>query len=814
MTIRRMIAAVAIAATVGLLAACDSSEQRAEKYYQSGLEYLEKGDVDRALVEFRNVFKLNGRHREARLAYARAEMKRGNLREAYGQYLRLVEQYPDDLEGRRALAEIAVRSANWGEAKKNIDAVFAMAPNDPQTMVNKTVMDYGKGTEDNDADAMVRAAAQARKLRVDFPDNMMLRRIVIDDLLRQHELDEALTELDQAIALDPEDTPLYATRLSVYAAQNDLDKVEAGLVEMVARFPDAPEMADALVRWYLARGSMDKAEDLLRNRIAEKPEDAQRLLLLIRFLAEQRGPKAATEELSRVIDAGKGSPVLRSARAGFLFDMGKRDEAIAEMQDILRQEVPAEDRVKIKVGLARMQAVNGNLVAARALVEEVLAEKSDDVEALKLKAGWLILDDNVGEAITLLRSALEVSPRDASVMTLMAQAYERDGNRDLMREMLASAVDASGRAPEESVRYAAFLAADKKLLPAESVLLEALRLSPGSLMLLVPLGQVYIGMEDWNRAGDVARQLGQMSDPAAHSSAEALTAAILSGQKKTAEALDYLEDLASAKDAGLSAKVAVVRAHLENNQIEAAEAYLQELLTHSPKEPTLRFLEASIKAQKGDIEGAAAGYRALLAEDGKRLPVWMALYRLEAANGDRAKAQSTLDEALAVYPAEGELLWAKAGLLEQDGKIEDAIRIYEDLYRQNSANAIVANNLASLLSSHRHDPESLAKAEVIARRLRGSNIAPYQDTYGWIAYLRGNHAEAVKELEPAAQALPDDPTVQYHLAKTYEAMGRKSDALGVYKRVLSLIADENQQEFAIEARKAVENLTAAGVKAP
>jgi tetratricopeptide (TPR) repeat protein len=104
MTIRRMIAAVAIAATVGLLAACDSSEQRAEKYYQSGLEYLEKGDVDRALVEFRNVFKLNGRHREARLAYARAEMKRGNLREAYGQYLRLVEQYPDDLEGRNRRA--------------------------------------------------------------------------------------------------------------------------------------------------------------------------------------------------------------------------------------------------------------------------------------------------------------------------------------------------------------------------------------------------------------------------------------------------------------------------------------------------------------------------------------------------------------------------------------------------------------------------------------------------------------------------------------------------------------------------------------
>ncbi len=814
MTLRKTFAALMIAASVGFLSACDSSEQRAEKYYKSGMEYLEKGDVDRALVEFRNVFKLNGRHKEARLAYARVEMNRGNLREAYGQYLRLVEQYPEDLEGRRALASIAVKSGNWAEAKKNIDAVFALAPKDPETMVHKTVMDYGQGTENNDADTMVRAAGEARKLRKDFPDNIMLRRIIIDDLLRQHDLPSAQKELDEAIALTPDDATLYATRLSVYAALNDMEKVEAGLIEMVNRFPDAPEMTDALVRWYLARGEKDKAEAHLRDRIAAKPEDSQRLLLLIRFLAQERGPEAATAEIEKVVAAGNTSVVLRSARAGFLFEMGKRDEAIAEMQAIVKEKPKADDLAKIKVGLARMQSAVGNQVAARQLVEEVLAEKSDDVEALKLKAGWLILDDNVGEAITLLRTALGVSPRDASVMTLMAQAYERDGNRDLMREMLGSAVEASGRAPEESVRYAQILMADDKLLPAESVLLDALRLAPNNVMLLAPLGQVYVAMKDWNRAGDVARQLAQVSDPAAKAGAEGLNAAILAGQQKTAEALNYLQDLANAEDAGLASKIAVVRAHLANNQVDKAQSYLAELLAQNPEEPTLKFLNASILALKGDTAGAETGYRALLKEDSKRLPVWMALYRLQAADGDRSKAEAVLEEALAVYPGEGELLWAKAGLLEQAGKFDDAIRIYEDLYKQNSANPIVANNLASLLSSHRSDPESLAKAEVIARRLRGSNIGPYQDTYGWIAYLRGNHAEALRELEPAAKALPDEPSVQYHLGKTYEAMGRNADALASYQRVLSLTPENNTQEFAVESRKAVEKLTAAGVKAP
>ncbi len=814
MTLRRTIAAVAVAASVGFLSACDSSEQRAEKYYQSGLEYLEKGDVDRALVEFRNVFKLNGRHKEARLAYARAEVQRGNLREAYGQYLRLVEQYPDDLEGRRALASIAVQSGNWAEARKNLDAVFAIAPNDPEAMLDKVVMDYGQATEANDADAMVRAAAEARKLRQQHPDRIMLRRIVIDDMLRQHDLAAALKELDETIAMTPDDTTLYATRLSVYAAQNDMEKVEAGLIEMVNRFPDAPEMADALVRWYLARDQKDKAEAHLRERIAARPDDMDRTLILIRFLAEQRGLEAATAELDRIIAAGNASSVLRSARAGFLFDMGKRDEAIAEMQAIVKQGGPAEDMAKIKVGLARMQSVAGNQVAARALVEEVLAENSNDVEALKLKAGWLILDDNVGEAITLLRTALGVSPRDASVMTLMAQAYERDGNRDLMREMLASAVEASGRAPAESVRYAQWLMADEKLLPAESVLLDSLRLSPGTVMLLVPLGQVYVAMNDWNRAGDVARQLAQIADPTAKSAAEALNTAILAGQQRTAEALNYLQDLASAKDAGLPSKIAVVRAHLANNEVDKAQAYLAELLKQNPEEPTLKFLDASILALKGDTAGAEAGYRALLAQDNKRLPVWMALYRMMAAGGHREKAAAVLEEALAVFPEEGELLWAKAGRLEQDGKIEEAIAIYEGLYKQNSANPIVANNLASLLSNYRTDPESLAKAEVIARRLRGSNVGPYQDTYGWIAFLRGNHAEAVPELERAAQNLPDEPTVHYHLAKTYQAVGRKPEALKAYQRVLALITEDNSQPFAVDTRKTVESLAAQGVKLP
>ena len=53
-------------ALVTVLAACDSAEEQAEEYFQSGIALMEEGDFDRAIVEFRNVFEFDGSHQEAR----------------------------------------------------------------------------------------------------------------------------------------------------------------------------------------------------------------------------------------------------------------------------------------------------------------------------------------------------------------------------------------------------------------------------------------------------------------------------------------------------------------------------------------------------------------------------------------------------------------------------------------------------------------------------------------------------------------------------------------------------------------------------
>ena len=60
----------------------------------------------------------------------------------------------------------------------------------------------------------------------------------------------------------------------------------------------------------------------------------------------------------------------------------------------------------------------------------------------------------------------------------------------------------------------------------------------------------------------------------------------------------------------------------------------------------------------------------------------------------------------------------QASRLELDGDLEGAIALYERLYAMLPNEEVVANNLASLLSTAREDEASLARASVIARRLR------------------------------------------------------------------------------------------------
>ena len=774
------------------------------------MELLEQGDTDRAIVEFRNVFKLNGLHREARIEFANLQRERGNIRGAMGEFLRLVEQYPNDLSGRKALAEMSFETGNWEDLATHVTVALEIDSADTILQALKIASDYQQAVSADDPVLLSQLVDEAGALRQAVPESLALRQVIVDDLVRKSDFRGALAEVDAAIALEPDNRGFYQLRLSLLGTLGDVDALEAQLIELVALFPEDPAAKTTLVRWYMSQQDLDSAEAFLRASVVADTDEPVNRLTLIRFLAELRGPEVAIAEIDQIIADGDSSPVIGALRAGLMFETGDRETAIADMQGILAPLEASQDQRNIKLGLAQMLIATNNAVGARALVEEVLADDATNVEALKLKANWLIDNDKVGEAIVALRTALDQSPKDADIMSIMARAYERDGNQELVGEMLSLAVGASNQAPEESIRYARYLSGREKFLTAEEILIDALRIAPNNVAILTELGNVYISLEDWSRAEQVAATLGRLEVDGAKSAGNSLTAILLQRQEKPDEAIRFLEELIAQGQAGLGAHLSIIRSYLQAEDTAAAKRYIDSLLLGEPENRGLKFVAAAVEAAVGNVAEAETIYRELLAEDPNRQQVWVALFRLLTAQKEGERAEAALAEAMTALPNDLTLRWIQAGVLERRGELDAAIEIYQGMYEVDSNNLIIANNLASLLSTVSEDTATVDRAYTIARRLRGSEVPPYQDTYGWIAFLRGENDVALEALKPAAAALTNDPLVQYHLARAYLIAGQEAEALAQFVRVADLTGAGDTREFVEQSRAEIARLQGVG----
>jgi tetratricopeptide (TPR) repeat protein len=769
------------------LAACDSPRERAEAHYQRGMALLEAGDTDRALVEFRNVFRLDGTHIPARLAYAKVERERGDLHGAMGQYLRVADQDARNAEAQAAVIEIALQSQDFATAEEHAQEAAVLLPEDPTIRALKATVDY------RHPDTRAAAVASARAVLAEAPGNLAAQMVLIADRMNAGAPKEALALADKALADNPRDQDLHLVRLAALEAMGDRAGSGEELERMAGLFPDDPGVGKALVQWHMRAGDRDGAEAVLRaaadKAAAKTPPDPQPALTLARFLLEVRGPEAAAGELrARIASAADPRPFQR-AQAGLDFAQGHRDEAIAALRQLLEGAEPSDATRDLQVALAQMLAETGAAEESAALVGTVLAGDPNNVAALKLRARAEVARDAPDAAIRDMRTALAQAPTDPEVMTITAMAHERAGSRELAGEQLARAVEVSGQAPAESLRYARFLMRDDRIGPAEGVLTDALRRAPDDPDLLEALGRIHLARRDWARAAQVADLLKAEEDPRAKAMGASLESASLRGEGRADDAAQVLEGLAADGDDGAAGAMAdLVRSYVAAGDPAAARRYLEGVLTKEPASVPARLLLAGLDEEAGDPAAAEAGYRAAVAAAPALPQPHLALYGFLAEEGRTDEAAAALDAGLAAAPDSSALLFAKAGLLEREGDIDGAIAAYEALYARDSGSPVLANNLASLITSYRDDAASLERAFTIARRLRGTEVPYFQDTYGWIAHRRGDQDEALRYLAPAAKALPDNALVQFHLAEAELALGRRAEARASFERAVAAAA--------------------------
>lgn len=289
--------------------------------------------------------------------------------------------------------------------------------------------------------------------------------------------------------------------------------------------------------------------------------------------------------------------------------------------------------------------------------------------------------------------------------------------------------------------------------------------------------------------------------------------------------------LAAAADAPARAEAWGELAMFHHGQQELAEAErlygsaLAELPAGARARARWLYLRAVVRRDRGDVDGAIADYRALLAVDSRH---FLASYRLGAAlidGGDPAAAAEALRAALALEPDSAAVHAALADAAIDLGDWAAARDHAERAWAIEPAATALAYKLALV---HRHLGDRAGAERWLERR---GDVAPAIDDPDLLAvaaqslnarfYLeaaalaerRGEVREALSAFDTAVRLAPADPAIGIARARALDRAGMADDALLEIRRVAALAPERARALRASLAMRAGRHAEAAAAYA-
>lgn len=759
------------------LSACSSPEQKAQDYYTRGHELLEKGDYVKAGLEFKNALQLKKNMIQAWRGLLVIEEHNNNFAGSVPILRNIIELDANDLGARLKLGHILLAGKQLDQALDLANAAKALQPNSADALALRAAVLFKL----NDRAGANSEAEEA--LKID-PKNADALIVLAGEHVADNDLKAALDILSRPQATDQNNLALDLFRLDVLQKLGNGPDAEALLRKLIQRYPKELGFRQALVNFYIQQKRPDAAERELRAVVEANLSDVSAGLRLVQFLRQTKGPDAARQQLMSFINAGVQAFKYEIALADLDASLGQQDAAIKRLEKLASQKLSKEDLATVKLELAQLQINAKNYDAAQTLVSEVLENDERNTGALKLRAVLSLVNNRTDAAIADLRQALNDQPRSSDLMILLASAYERSGSVDLAEKQLADATQVANFAPAVALTYSAFLRRHGEISRAEEVVAEATRRQPSNLQLLGTLAEIRLSRQNWAGAQEVGQMMQRVGGGGA--AADQILAASLSGQGKLNDSVKLLESLHDAEPNAVQPMISMVSTLTRAGKRDEAISFLQKILKQDPGNVTALVLTGDVYWEQKDFEKAEANFKSAVEKQPDNGAGYSALGLFYLRRNDIDRAEQIVRKGLQHAPNNIDLHSRLADIAQVKGQVDVAISEYEAILKLDPGSVVAANNLASLLSDYKTDQASLDRAYQVALMLNRTPVPSFQDTLGWVYYLRGDKKEAMKLLEQAAKALPERAAVQYHLGVAYGADGQAAKAREQFQKALKL----------------------------
>lgn len=760
---------VIITAFAGLSLGCSGAEERKLSYLQKGEAYFDEQNYDKARIELRNALQIDPKYVEARYLSGRVAEKRGELREAVGQYQAAIDENPKFNPARAAMARLYLLGGLPDKATELVDGGLLDEPQNPALLT-------------------MRGAIQAQAGRVvpaleDVEASYKLQPIdeftiaLLASLYKQSaRVDKAIEVVTKGSKQLPRSIDLHVVLADLEASRENYDAVQRELQKVIDIEPKTLSHRTRLAQFFLFRKNVDGAEATLRTAIKDLPDQQESKLALIDLLWSQRGEAVATEEMQAMVAREPDNFDLKLSVGGYLERQNKLDDAERTYHEVIDKAGKEAAGLSARNRLATFYLTRRNDSGrAAALVAEVLQENARDKDALILRANMALQKGDATTAITDLRGVLRDQPNSAPLLRALAKAHLQNQEISLAEETLRSALQANPGDIPVRKDLAQLMLQQGKPDQARSLLdqLASVQGASSDLEVLDTQFKANFQLKDYAAAQQVAEKIQQLRPNGAVGWYYAGLAA--EGQKSIETARKHYETALEKQADVAEPLTALVRLDVSDKQIPRALQRLDKMLVANPKHSVAYNLKGELLLSQKQFDGATAAFR----KGVEHAPTWWMPYRglaLAQLGGNQP------DAAIGTYrqgidkTRSNALSTDLAALYERMGKPGDSIAVYEQWLQREPKSMVAANNLVMLLLNYRSDRASLERANQLGELLIASNEPALLDTRGWAKFKSGDYQGAVNLLQQAANALSDSNTVRYHLGMAQLKAGNTTAA--------------------------------------
>ena len=778
------------------LSACSSPEDKANSYYENGMRLLEKNELGKANVEFRNAFQLDRTMTKAIWGQVLVAEKKGNHRLTYKLLSAVLISEPQHVQALVKIGRLLLVAGKIDKALEKSDASLKVAPDDLAVLAFRASVLFKL----SDTEGAVKLAKQVIAKDPTYVDALIVLAI---ERLGAKDDQKAIEYLDQGLKSNDKNIVLQLIKVKALDNLAKLDLAEDVFKRLIDYYPGVPSFNYALAQFYLKHDRKDDAEGEFRRVIKNKPKDLAAKIKLVQFLSVTKDTEAAKAQLIEFVNQSPDNYDLKFTLVQFYISQKQIALAQQTIAGIISGSNDADTELKAKGIKAGLFLTQNDKDMAEKVVDNILSQDSHNENALILKSNINIDRQQYDTAIADLRVVLRDTPTSSRALFLLAKAHYLSGSPELADEQYFKAFKSSRFNAGYGQAYARFLLKRNQPARAEKVLLNVLSVSPRNIAVMRLLAQTRLNLGDWLGAQETAENIKSLGDKS--NTSEQISNAILVGKKDYNESISLLKKVYESTPDNIRPVVALVRTYLLAGKSTEAGNFLDAVVNASPKNTNARILRGQVYLTQGLTDKAIATYKEVISLAPDNTAGYYNLATSYIRLKDYDKANSTIKNGLVASPNNFLLQLTQANVYEQVGKFNDAIAIYENLLKIRPGADIIANNLASLLTENRTDKVSLDRAYALSKRFKRTEVPQFKDTFGWASYRVGKYSDASDLLESAAEGLPSLPVIQYHLGMNYLAKEDNKLARKSFEKALELAGDTPFSQ-ADEIRAALDKL--------